>query len=151
MPKFGTRSLNERKTLHPLLKEIADEAIKHFDFTILCGYRDKKAQMEAYNKGTSKLKFPYSKHNVLPSLAMDLAPFPIDWHDVERFEMLAKLILWIAEDKKITIVWGGNWKTFRDLPHFELRINPEATILINEPCSFARDTLWEEDYNLFPD
>lgn len=122
MPKFGLKSLQNKKTLHPLLQEIVDEAIKHTDFSIIWGYRTKEKQNEAYAKGNSQLRFPLSKHNRNPSEAMDLVPWPVDWNNIPAFEQLSKLIKWIAKEKEIEIVWGGDWKRFRDYAHYELRL-----------------------------
>ena len=88
---------------------------------VVCGYRDEKAQNEAFNKGASKVKFPNSKHNQLPSLAIDLAPLPIDWNNLEQFHELAGHILEVAHLLEISIIWGGHWKTFKDYPHYELK------------------------------
>lgn len=85
------------------------------DISVLCGFRDKKEQDEAFKNGASKLQWPKSKHNVLPSMAVDLAPFPIDWGDMKRFEALRFYALGIAAGMgiKIRII---SW----DWPHFEL-------------------------------
>ena len=90
------------------------------DFTVICGERDKVAQDEAYGKGASKLKYPKSKHNRKPSLAVDIAPYPIDWNNHARFTELAKRFKRIAENKSINVRWGGDFKGFKDLVHFEL-------------------------------
>ncbi len=118
--KFSESSQEKLSTCHPFLQEVCNELIKHVDFTVLCGYRDKIAQDEAFTKGASKFKFPNSKHNISPSLAVDLAPYPIDWNDHVKFANLAKLFKQIAEHKGIHVVWGGDWKEFKDLVHFQL-------------------------------
>lgn len=120
MYKFSKQSQDRLNTSHPLLQEICNELIKEMDFTVLCGYRDKVAQNEAFSKGSSKLKFPKSKHNKNPSLAVDLAPYPIDWNNHTRFKELAKRFKQIAEHKRIKITWGGDFKGFSDMPHFQL-------------------------------
>lgn len=90
------------------------------DFTVICGHRGEEEQNKAFAEGKSKLKFPNSKHNSRPSMAVDLAPYPINWNDKEAFKRLSILIKKIASDKQIGITWGGDWKRFRDLPHYEL-------------------------------
>lgn len=119
MAKFSRRSLERLSTCHPDLQHIAHEAIKEIDFTVLCGHRTEEEQQQCFDNRTSKLKWPNSKHNSLPSRAMDLAPYPLDWEDEEAFEALADVILRVADELEIDIVWGGEWK-MRDLPHFEL-------------------------------
>lgn len=119
---FSKQSQERLNTCHPFLQEICNELIKEMDFTVLCGYRDKAAQNEAFSKGASKLKFPKSKHNSSPSMAVDLAPYPIDWNDHTRFKALAARFKQIAEHKRIGITWGGDFKGFPDMPHFQLKL-----------------------------
>lgn len=128
MPKFGRKSRDCLKTLHPDLQEILNEAIKHFDFSILEGHRGEERQNEMFSKGTSKLMFPNGKHNKFPSEAVDIAPYPIVWEDKERFSFFAGFIMGIAKQKGIDLRWGGNWNNdpqmvennWDDLGHLEL-------------------------------
>ena len=133
MPSFGTASKKRRETIDTGLKEIIDSAIKVFDFTIVCGHRNKTQQEKAFNDGHSQLHWPDSKHNSKPSKAVDLAPYDpvnrrIDWNNRDRFILLAGVIMGIAHSKGIKIRWGGDWdgdtfmhnQRFHDLPHFEL-------------------------------
>lgn len=119
MPKFSQASLDKLFACDARLVGICTEAINAMDFTVLCGHRGKEEQNKAYAEGKSKLQWPLSKHNSNPSMAVDLAPFPIDWNDIERFRRLAILIKKVASEKQIAISWGGDWK-MRDYPHFEL-------------------------------
>lgn len=128
MFSFGKTSQQRKATCDKRLQEIVDEAIKLTDFTILCGHRTKEEQAQAFKDGTSKLQFPRSKHNAFPSRAIDVAPFPINWKNRERFYYLAGVIMTIAQAKGIRLRWGGDFnmdgdKTTNDkwdLPHFEL-------------------------------
>lgn len=122
MPKFGKVSKSRLATCHPLIQELMNEVIKEMDISILCGYRNEKDQNEAYNKGNSKLKYPQSKHNMMPSIAVDCAPYPIDWNDIDRFKDMGKLVQKKAKELGIEIDWGGNWHSFKDYPHFELTV-----------------------------
>ena len=36
------------------------------------------------------------------------------------FEALAKEFKKVAKEKGIEVVWGGDWKNFKDLPHFQI-------------------------------
>ena len=67
MPKFSKISRQKLDTCDPRLIQICEAAIKRMDFAVICGHRDKKAQDEAFKGGFSKLKFPRSKHNKMPS------------------------------------------------------------------------------------
>lgn len=131
MKVFSKRSLRNLEQCHPDLQKLLRAAIADSlcpDFSVICGYRGPEAQNKAFAKGFSKLRFPRSKHNKLPSLAADLAPWPIDWHDRKRFIELGRNVVLIARRIGIDIRWGGDWdgdgdvtdERFSDLPHFEL-------------------------------
>lgn len=85
MYSFSERSLDQLKTLHPLLRAICEVVIKEMDFIVLCGYRGPVEQNTLYTQGYSKNTFPNGKHNTKPSKAVDLAPWPINWKDRDRF------------------------------------------------------------------
>lgn len=91
------------------------ECLEVDDITVLCGYRGEKEQLEAFEKGASKLKWPHSKHNRLPSLAVDIAPYPVNWKDTKSFEALRVYALKVADKLgvRLRII---DW----DLPHYEL-------------------------------
>lgn len=128
MYKFGNRSLDNLRTCHPDLQEILEEAIKLVDFAIICGHRNKDEQDKAFHSGMSKVQFPNSKHNTYPSSAVDIAPYPIDWNNTERFTHLVGIIRGIAHMKGIKIRCGIDWDcdgditdhSFMDYPHVEL-------------------------------
>lgn len=98
-----------------------NRAIIEYDFSVLCGYRNEHDQNEAYDNGFSKLKFPQSMHNRYPSLAVDIAPYPINWKNSVAFCELANIIKRISEQTMIPIQWGGDWVKFIDMPHWELK------------------------------
>lgn len=118
--KFGQRSLERLKTCDPRLQEIMHEVIKIIDVTILCGHRTKEDQDEAFEKGNSQLQYPNSNHNKIPSTAIDVAPYPINWEDREAFQHMAGIIKGIAHEKGIKIKWGGDFESLFDAPHIEL-------------------------------
>jgi peptidoglycan L-alanyl-D-glutamate endopeptidase CwlK len=128
MPSFSRISREKLATCHHDLQAVMNEAIKYTDFSIICGYRGQKEQDDAFTKGLSKLKFPNGKHNQDPSLAVDIAPYPIDWKDIKRFIELKEVIFQVAGELGIHIRWGGDWnqngssadEKFLDLPHYEL-------------------------------
>jgi hypothetical protein len=128
MYKFGRASKEKLATLDPRLQAVLNEAIKYRDFTIICGHRSEAEQNLAYRTGKSKLKFPQSKHNSYPSTAVDVAPYPMDWNDRERFYYLAGFLQGIAKTKGINLRYGGDWdrdgeitdNTFDDLVHLEI-------------------------------
>lgn len=126
--KFGKSSLEKLETCDVRLRRLMHEVIKHADFTVICGHRGEEEQNKAYREGKSKLQYPSSKHNKKPSVAIDIAPNPIDWKDERRFYYLGGLVTGIAKEMGIDIRWGGDWNgdgeikdnRFNDLVHFEL-------------------------------
>lgn len=128
MPVFSEHSKKQLAGCDPRLETIARIAIRIMDFRVLEGHRDRDRQNELKAAGKSQLSWPRSRHNKSPSLAMDLAPWPVDWQDTSRFYLLAGIILAIAWFLRIPIRWGGDWNKdmdtrdnkFQDLGHFEI-------------------------------
>jgi hypothetical protein len=126
--KFGHRSTSRLNTTNVKLQNICNVAIKIYDFSVVEGYRSNKRQDKLFKEGRSQLKGGQSKHNRFPSDAIDIAPYPIDWNDRERFYYLAGIMKAIAHQQGVKIRWGGDWDSdndfndnnFDDLPHFEL-------------------------------
>ncbi len=126
MPRFSTKSLDRLAECGMPLQRLMVRAIAKTDFSVLCGYRGKIEQDAAYKKGTSKLKFPNSKHNKTPSQAIDIAPYPLDWKDINSFIELSKIIkeTWdeMPDEEKEgwKLEWGGDWPSFKDYPHYQI-------------------------------
>lgn len=125
LSKISQERLN---TCHPDLIKLMTAVSEVVNIAILCGHRGEVEQNKAFTEKKSKLKFPKSKHNKTPSLAVDIAPLPIDWNNTDAFKSLANLVFEIADRQKIHIRWGGDFnqdgnKTKNDawdLPHYEL-------------------------------
>lgn len=130
MPVFGKRSEAHLATLDPDLALVLRDAIEIYDFSVICGYRGEKAQNEAFATGASKKQYPESIHNESPSLAVDVAPYPIDWNDNLAFARLFGIIEACAHNRGMRLRWGGDWdndgesndQSFMDIGHLELRI-----------------------------
>jgi len=130
MANFSKKSLNKLSTCRQELQDIFREVIKVYDCSILEGHRGQELQDKYFNEGKSKIKWPNGKHNKIPSEAVDVAPYPIDWNDSNRFFFLAGLVKGIASQMGHKIRWGRNWdsdndfndQTFNDSPHFEIII-----------------------------
>ena len=131
MPSFGKKSQERLNTCDPRLVELFETVVEDFDCTVIEGYREKEAQNRAFDEGKSKLRFPEGNHNKYPSLAVDVAPYPIDWEDRDRFHYFAGFVKGVASQLGLDIRWGGDWDSdtqtrdnnFDDLPHFEVREN----------------------------
>lgn len=128
MFKFSERSTRNLSSAHPDLQKIFNEVIKQIDCTVIFGYRTLEEQEEMVRLGHSELHFPKSKHNSKPAMAVDVAPYPIDWNNRERFVYFAGIVKGVAAQLDIKIRWGGDWdsdndlhdQTWMDLPHYEL-------------------------------
>lgn len=112
---FSTRSTANLAQCHPDLQKLAAAIDKRIDIEVICGHRGEKEQNEAFAKGTSKLKWPKSKHNKMPALAFDACPNPIDWNNRAAFDKMRAIAKEEAEKLgiKIRLI---SW----DLPHIEL-------------------------------
>ena len=124
MPKFGSRSLGNLKGVDTKLVNVLSQAIKHFDFSVIEGVRTLETQKQYVADGASKtLK---SKH--LEGKAVDIAPYPIDYDDEERFVYLGGFIMGVASQLGVKLRWGLDWDRdtyttdtkFRDAGHFEM-------------------------------
>lgn len=115
---LGIRSRQRLSGVHPDLVAVVERAIQitEVDFTVLEGLRSKDRQKELVAKGASKTM--NSRH--LTGHAVDLAPWPIDWDDLSRFELVADAMKQASEELDVPVIWGGDWRTFYDGPHFEL-------------------------------
>ena len=128
MPAFGTSSRRRLSECDERIQTVMNEVVREFDCSILEGHRNEERQNEMFRTGKSHLKWPQGKHNTDPSQAVDVAPYPINWNDRERFTLFAGYVLGIASTFGIKLRWGGDWNgdwqvrdnNFDDLPHFEI-------------------------------
>jgi peptidoglycan LD-endopeptidase CwlK len=115
---LGTRSKQNLSGVHPDLVAVVKLAITitEQDFTVIEGIRNINRQRELVKAGKSTTM--NSRH--ITGHAVDMVPWPVDWNDLERFEVMAEAMKQAAGELDIPIVWGGDWKSFYDAPHFEL-------------------------------
>ena len=129
MNKFGKESLKNLETCDPRLRTILHKVLEIMDIKVLEGHRDNDRQDKLLKQGLTKLKGGDSKHNRVPSLAVDVAPYPVDWKDEARFAYMAGLAKGIGHELGVNIRWGGDWdldgelsdNRFNDLPHLEIK------------------------------
>ena len=125
MPKFGKRSKERLRGVDTRLVNVLNELVKIMDVTIIEGLRSEQRQEKLLEQGSTKTKF--SKH--IEGKAVDLAPYPIDWEDRDRFHYMGGMIRGIAKQLNIPVRWGGDWdgdgetkdNKFDDLVHVEIR------------------------------
>lgn len=130
MPITHAASRVKLETCHVDLQKVVYAASDIIPLLVVCGHRGEEAQNAAFLSGKSKLSWPYSKHNKLPSLAVDLAPLDetggLNWSRKDLFRELGSVMLAEANRFNVPLVWGGNWLSFPDLPHFEIKtLTPE--------------------------
>lgn len=129
MPKFGKRSKERLKGVDTKLVNVLNELIKIMDCTIIEGVRSKEKQQEYFKKGKSKIDGITKKGMHQLGKAIDLAPYPIDWNDRDRFHYMGGMIRGIAKQLNVNVRWGGDWdsdgqtkdNSFDDLVHVEIR------------------------------
>ena len=116
--KLGKRSLQSLSGVHPDMVAVVKRAIEitEQDFTVIEGIRNINRQRELVKAGKSTTM--NSRH--ITGHAVDMVPWPVDWEDLERFEVMSEAMKTAAEELDIPIKWGGDWKSFYDAPHFEL-------------------------------
>jgi peptidoglycan L-alanyl-D-glutamate endopeptidase CwlK len=121
MAEFSQKSLSKLDTCHHDLQILAKYVVKYWDCSVIHGLRTKEEQDDLYAKGYSKLKFPNSKHNVLPlSHAVDLVPYPSLYSSEKNTLAFSGYVLGVADFLyetgviKHRIKSGGDWNLDRD-------------------------------------
>lgn len=118
---LDAKSLERLDKVHPDLKKVVLEAAKNSQqkFKVLEGMRTLERQRELFAKGATKTL--RSRH--LTGHAVDIAPVDDDgdvsW-DWPLYYVLEPIIKSAASKVGVPINWGGDWKTFKDGPHWEL-------------------------------
>ena len=120
---LGTVSKNNLKGVHPDLVKVVEKAITltEIDFRVTEGLRSKTRQIELVNKGASKtLNSRHITGHAVDVVALIGGSVRWAW---PLYDKIAKAFKQSAKELNIPIVWGGDWKTFKDGPHFELDRN----------------------------
>jgi peptidoglycan L-alanyl-D-glutamate endopeptidase CwlK len=117
---LGKRSREKLIGVHPDLIIVMATAIQRteIDFAVIEGLRTVERQKELFDAGASKTM--KSRH--LTGHAVDIAPYiagTIRW-DWPLYDTLSVTIKKAAQDCGIVIEWGGDWKSFKDGPHWQL-------------------------------
>jgi len=128
---WGRKSKRVLKELDPrlqtLMTRVRDEVA---DISLISGHRDCDEQNTLFEVGASTLRWPDSKHNKRPALAVDFqpAPYPVNEKLWGALGYAAGRAFGIAAEMGIKIRWGGDWdgdgdvtdQKFDDLFHIEL-------------------------------
>lgn len=121
---LSPRSEGNLRGVNPALVKVVHRAAELVDgadglgFIVTEGVRTQARQVELFKaRATRTLN---SKH--LTGHAVDLAATvkgEVRW-DWPLYARIAEVMKQAAADCDVAIVWGGDWATFRDGPHFEI-------------------------------
>ena len=117
---LGLRSKLRLKDVHPDLVKVVERAIQisEVDFTVLEGRRSVERQRKLLAAGATTTM--NSRH--ITGHAVDLGVIvggQVRW-DWPLYAKIAVAMKKAASDLGVSITWGGDWKKFKDGPHFEL-------------------------------
>lgn len=122
------RSLKNLEGVHSDLAKViakAAELLTDYSFVVTEGSRTVERQKELLaQKKTTTMKSRHIPENNAcgKSCAVDLAVKvgkTVVW-DMEAYRKLSLVVKEAAKQVGIPIEWGGDWKSFKDGPHFQL-------------------------------
>jgi len=125
--KLSKRSRDRLEGIHVVLIDIIEAAITDspFDFGIpqMGGLRTAEDQAMLYSKGVSQCDGYVKKSYHQTGRAFDIYAYvdgKASWN-VDHLSAIADHIMCVAKDKfNVELEWGGHWKNFVDLPHFQI-------------------------------
>ena len=148
---LSQRSLDRLVGVDERLQRVVKRAIElsKQDFMVLEGVRTRQQCMTNYGKGrtiaqcvakgvpaqyanpkaakVTWLNNPFASKHV-SGKAVDLVPYPVDWHNLKKFDVIAQAMLQASKELGIPIRWGADWdadgkpreRGESDSPHFEI-------------------------------
>ena len=154
MPTYGNKSQANLAPCHPELQMLFHYVIQYFDNSVICGFRPISKQQELFKKGRKLVNgiwvvedekkivtycdgiIKKSDHNVMPSLAVDAVPYPIEWKNINRMRYFVGYVKGIAKmlleygQMEYELITGMDWdndtilrdQRFNDIPHFKLKL-----------------------------
>ena len=124
--KFSEKSFERMEGVDPRLKEIAKHAImiSKIDFGIPHdgGLRTAERQAELFADGKSKADGVNNKSRHQSGMALDVYAYvdgKASW-ETEHLALVATAMLQSASILGYKLEWGGNWRSFVDMPHFQI-------------------------------
>lgn len=145
--RFSKASLDRLATVDAALQRVAHRALElsPIDFVVVQGNRTLDEQKRLYGKGRTAAQcaakgVPASyarpneakvtwtlNSNHIGGRAIDVAPYVdggINWDDNGKLGLWPKIAAAFkqaAKELDVPLVWGGDWTTTVDRPHFELK------------------------------
>jgi len=95
------------------------------DFSIphLGGRRSPLQQIELYEARVSRCDGVDKRSPHQDGMALDVVPWVnggVPWDDEFYFHRVAVCMLQAASELGVKLKWGGNWRSWTDLPHYEI-------------------------------
>ena len=117
---LSKRSRERMRGVHPALVGVVERAIAltSVDFMVTEGVRTLERQGQLVRAGASRTL--NSRH--LSGHAVDLAALvdgAVRW-DWPLYPRIAAAMKTAGAERGVALIWGGDWKSLRDGPHFEL-------------------------------
>ena len=149
MRKYSNRSLSSLNGIHPDLRRVIDRALQSspLDFAVIEGLRTKARQEQLVASGASTTM--NSRH--LTGHAVDLLPIDPTTGKGEfawpLYDKLGPAVKAAAKKEGVPLIWGGDWTSFKDGPHFELdrRVYNEAKWTTTEKPAQGRSSATESN------
>ena len=149
MRKYSQRSLSSLNGIHPDLRRVIDRALQSspLDFAVIEGLRTKARQEQLVASGASTTM--NSRH--LTGHAVDLLPIDPTTGKGEfawpLYDKLGPAVKAAAKKEGVPLIWGGDWTSFKDGPHFELdrRVYDEAKWTTTERPAEGRSSATESN------
>lgn len=148
---LSQKSLDRLVGVDERLQRVVKRAIQlsKQDFMVLEGVRTRQQCMTNYGKGrtiaqcvakgvpaqyanpraakVTWLNNPFTSKHV-NGKAVDLVPYPVDWDDLKKFDLIAQAMLQAAKELGVPVRWGADWDSDgkprergeSDSPHFEI-------------------------------
>lgn len=139
--KLGRNSKANLKTCNIHAQGAIYYVLQFIDVGVAEGHRPKSRQNKLYEQSRTKLHWPDSEHNSMPSDAVDLVVYVKGLGYIDEktapekyrqyYGYLAGLLETYCYENNLHFRWGGSWsgsmnfneatQTFDDLVHFEIR------------------------------
>lgn len=139
MNEYSIKSVNNLDTCDGQLIEWCKIILPGYDHSVDEGNRGESEQNEHFRMGRSQLEWPDSKHNIFPSHAVHLKPYPMNWdlilamdailrsgqilsrqilqrafREYAKFYHFAGYAKRIAKELDLSVRWGGDWDSDND-------------------------------------
>ena len=118
--KFSQRSENNLRGVHPDLVKVVRLALElsPVDFGITEGLRTVERQKQLVAEGKSQTM--NSRHISGHAVDVFAYPTPAGSWDWQYYQQISQAFKQAGKNLGIPVEWGGDWKTLKDGPHFQL-------------------------------